>query len=394
MKLHPHVAILLIGSMVTAAAVARSLPPASTTLPVEVFDYKTAAVEVTRHIQKEFGLGNGLYARSRKDRRPEFMWGNGILFSSFAGAARHEPQSFSPLLPQFFGATNSYWDRTAKIPGYEPLPTTGGHDKYYDDNAWMVITFVEAYEMTGERRYLDRAEAALAFVLSGWDDVYGGGIWWHEGHNENAKNTCSNAPAAVACLRVAMHQPSAKAKANVAMAQRIVDWTVKNLQLGNGLFADGVNVQTGRINTDALTYNTALMIRAWLGLYRATGDQRYFAEAKRSAAASDWFADKSGAYRDALRWSHLMVEADLEMYRATGDEHLLARATANARHEYELFKTNSPAEVMDVASIARTLWLMADHQSESGLAFWKKVDAGTTPPVKDRGPAASSPSAE
>ena len=56
-----------------------------------------------------------------------------------------------------------------------------GHEKYYDDNAWLVISFFEAYELTHNPRYRRRAEDTLDFVPSGWDEsVLGGGIWWHE----------------------------------------------------------------------------------------------------------------------------------------------------------------------------------------------------------------------
>ena len=75
---------------------------------------------------------------------------------------------------------NGYWDPKVEIPGYEAAPTKGhGHDKYYDDNAWLAIAFLEAYETTGEPRYLTRADKTLQFVLSGWDDQGGaesGGI--------------------------------------------------------------------------------------------------------------------------------------------------------------------------------------------------------------------------
>ena len=147
----------------------------------------------------------------------------------------------------------------------------------------------------------------------------GGGIWWHEGHKDGSKNACSNAPAAVACLAVARHARPGRAGRLVGEARRIVDWTVQTLELDDGLFADRAFVATGELNRDRLTYNTGLMIRAFLGLYRATGDAEYLGRAGRAAAASDWFLDaRTHAYRDAVKWSHLLVEADLELYRATG----------------------------------------------------------------------------
>ena len=328
-------------------------------------------IQTTFYIQKD-----GLYATSKTERHPDFMWGNGILFPALLGATRNDPKTWSPITARFFISLDRYWDKKAPLGGYEPLPTRGGgNDKYYDDNAWMVLTFLEAYEMSHDRRYLVKAQQSLKFVLSGWDDQLGGGIWWHEGHKEDAKNTCVNAPAAVGCLRIARYLPADQAKQSIDFAKKLVDWTVKTFETEDGLFKDSIHVSSGKMNNAKLTYNTALMIRAFLGLYQATGDETYLDKAKRAATASDWFVDaKTGAYRDEVKWAHLLVEADLEMYRATGDPHLLKRATDNAAYQYSNWKKNPPATLIDNASIARTLWLFADLQSQAGQDFWKRMD--------------------
>ncbi len=118
------------------------------------------------------------------------------------------------------------------------------------------------------------------------------------------------------------------------------------------------------------------MIRALLGLYRATGNQAYLSEARQSAFSADWFLDRRiGAYRDPVKWAHLMAEADLEMFRATGDRHFLLRATNNADYEFDSWTNKPPVDAIDNASIARTLWLMADMQTPEGRRFWYAMDA-------------------
>ena len=282
------------------------------------------------------------------------MWGNGVMFSALVAAARHEPRVYRPIMSRFFTSMDRYWDSKAKIPGYEPWPTRGGgNDKYYDDNQWMVLTFLEAYELTGEVKYLNRADEALKFSLSGWDDELGGGIWWHERHKDGSKNTCSNAPGS---RRVSPHGRVPPRDENIAWARKIVDWTNEHLQDRDGLFFDRKHVATGKTSTHKLTYNTGLMLRANLGLHRATGEQRFLDEAKRIAAACDWFLGKeSGAYRDKVKFAHLLVEADLEFHRATGDKHALARALRNGEVAYANWKRNPPAELIDHASIAHAL---------------------------------------
>ena len=193
--------------------------------------YQAKAREVTEFIHKNFWLHQQeLYSKSIADRSPDHIWGGGVMFSALVAASRHDPQ-YLRLMRRFYNGLDSYWDDKVKIPGYEPSPTRGGgNDKYYDDNAWMVITFIEAYQVTGASRYLKRADETLDFVMSGWDDVLGGGIWWHEGHKGNGKNTCSNAPTAVACFRISKYADARTAPKRIADGIKLTEWTTRTFQ--------------------------------------------------------------------------------------------------------------------------------------------------------------------
>lgn len=338
--------------------------------------YARQAREVTEHIQKNFfDPQSGVYFRSATERKPDYVWLQGVQFSNLVAAARSEPGIYGPLLRKYFTALDKYWDSKAEIPGYEAAPTRGnGDDKYYDDNAWLVITFLEAYESDRDPAYLDRADETLKFVLSGWDEEGGGGIWWHQRHKDGTKNACSNGPAAVGCLRLAKFRED-EAAALVDRARRIVAWTRGALQAEDGLFDDRRVVTTGEIRRGKLTYNSALMLRALLGLHRATGEEAYLKEARRIGKAADWFLDaKTGVYRDAVRYSHFLVEADLELYRATGEAYLLERAKTNADAFYERWKAKPPGDLISNAAIGRVLWLMAETESDAGRAFWRRSD--------------------
>lgn len=337
--------------------------------------YEERASEVTAYIQAKFWDKKAdLYFSKPGGKDYELIWGNGVMFSALVGAARHD-KHYGPVMRKFFEAMNGYWDVKVKIPGYEPARTQGGSDKYYDDNAWMVLTFLEAYELTKESRYAKRAEETLEFVMSGWDEEAGGGIWWHEKHKGNGKNTCVNAPAALGCFRLARLEKEPAAAKWIAQGEKTTVWTVKNLQGSNGLFWDSLNVTSGEINKAQLTYNSALMIRVFLALHARTGESFYLSEAIRMGKAADSMLDGSThAYRDPLKWSHLMVEADLELYRATNDDHFLQRAIRNADYHYAKWKESPAEDLITEASLARELWLVADHATPVGKAFWKASD--------------------
>jgi hypothetical protein len=350
--------------------------------------YGSEARELMEHIQQTFwDSKTGLYVKSAKDRKPDYIWREAAMFSAMVGAARHEPRIYGPLLNRYFRALDVYWDTKVPIPAYEPAPTRGnGNDKYYDDNAWLIITFAEAYQLTGERAYLTRAEETAHFVASGWDDQLGGGIWWHQTHKDGSKNTCANGPAAVGYLYLARLGPPKEADAWLTAATKAVDWTRAHLQADDGLFEDRVIVATGEVKKGKLTYNSALMLRACLGLYRQTGKTEYLEQAQRIGKAATWFtAKETGVYRDPLKWSQFMVEADIDLYRATGEKYLIERARANADAYYAAWKNEKPADMMSNAGIARILWLLADTETDAGKAFWKAADEGKNPPRRGEG---------
>ena len=337
--------------------------------------YRQQAVEVTEYIQKNFwNKKSDLYNSAIDKKEPEMIWGGGVMFSALVAAARHDPR-YKPVMRKYFEALDGYWDTKVDIPGYEPAPTGGGgNDKYYDDNAWMVITFLEAYELTDESRYLKRANETLDFVMSGWDEEAGGGIWWHEQHKGGGKNTCVNAPTAVGCFRISKFSDPKVAAKRIADGGKIVKWTTEKLRGQNGLFGDAINVKTGKVNGGQLTYNSALMLRSYLCLYALTGEDLYLDEAKAMGVAAKSFLGSNGAYRDSLKWSHLMVEADLELHRWTKEDYLLKRAQTDCDVHYAAWKKSPPPDLITNASLARQLWLLAEHETPAGIEMWKKSD--------------------
>ncbi|MBC7807639.1 MAG: hypothetical protein H7145_16010 [Akkermansiaceae bacterium] len=309
-----------------------------------------------------------------KDVPWDFMWGNGVAFSMLVGATRFASPVFRPYLDRFWDGMEGYWDLDKPVPAYDAFLSKSGDDKYFDDNEWMVLTFVEAYELTRNIRYLVRAEEVLRYVLSGWDDKRGGGIYWRE--DRKSKNTCSNGPGAVAVLVLARH---GKSKERVEWARRIINWTRKTLQdPSDGLYWDNINISTGAVEKTKWTYNSALMLRAHLALWQLTQSKADLDEAVRIAESSErvFVAPGTGAFRDEANFTHLLVEAYLLLWRETKLPWLKARAEANG--EYAAFqlkyidggyrtswKKDPPVEqnprktLMANASTARLFWCLA-----------------------------------
>ncbi|MBX7135899.1 MAG: glycoside hydrolase family 76 protein [Fimbriimonadaceae bacterium] len=233
-----------------------------------------------------------------------FNWGVGVLISAMNGAAKADPK-WRKTLRDTIESTRAYWNPAKPVPGYDVWPMPKPADRYYDDNAWMVLALVEASDILSEPKFLDYAKETLTFVLSGEDEKLGGGIYWRE-NEKMSKNTCSNGPSAAACLAV---YERTKDRRLLDKAIALYDWTRRNLQDPAGkLFWDSISL-SGKIDKTKWSYNTALMIRTAAELGRITGKETYREEAKAMAAASEakWLVN--GRFADEGKFAHLLLES-------------------------------------------------------------------------------------
>ena len=173
-----------------------------------------------------------------------------------------------------------YWDNTRKPACYQSYPTFAGkNDRYYDDNDWIALDCCDYYEATGKQEYLDKAIALHRYIYSGWSDELGGGIYWCE-QKRTSKNTCSNAPATVLCLKL---YKLTKDEKYLKQAEETYEWTKKNLRDPEDfVYWDNINLE-GQIGYAKYTYNSGQMIQAGVLLYQITGKEAYLQDAQQTA---------------------------------------------------------------------------------------------------------------
>lgn len=344
-------------------------------------NYRAKAVEQMGFIQRSFYDSKETIYRGTTPVDPKALpfdvsWGNGVQLSALAGASRFEPDRYKPTLLAFSGGLRRYWDDQVPIPGFDAyFASTTDNDKYYDDNEWFVLGLLESYNTTKDPRYLTWARQTQNFALSGWDEKLGGGIYWQQNKLES-KNTCSNAPAAVSALALynVEHKPE-----DLDWAKRIYAWTKSHLQDTDGLYLDNMALD-GKITKWKFTYNSALMMRAADGLWRATKDPMYKADSIRIADASlKEFADPTtGAFKDSARFNHLLSEALLQEYETTKDPRYLNAVRRDADFAFRnvrdaqkggyyndwKIKSHAPderKELIENAAVARLYWLLTPY---------------------------------
>ena len=341
-------------------------------------------------IKKDLWLpAPGLYAEMAPDENgvpshPSFMWGVGVQLTAMAAASAVEPEKYLSETKAYADAIQAYWLKHNGVEGFDVQPGPKESDRYYDDNAWLVLALAEVFEVSKEKKYLDQAVATFKFVMTGEDDKLGGGLYWRE-NILRSKHTCTNGPAIVSALR--LYQLT-KEERYLDIARRLYAWTNSHLQDTDGLYFDSINLE-GRIGRRKFTYNTALMIRANCLFHKITGEARYLEEAKRiSLAAEKFWVRENGAVADSGRFAHMLMESYLALYQESGDKHWAETVERtltyvhdnllepNGRYpftwERKMGERREESMLLNQASPARIYWVAAEVLKEDAGSERKK----------------------
>ena len=305
MKLKLLALLLTLATLLPMAiSCADSTPAATTTIdttvatteaPVEeepevrTTEYAEPALELMHQIIDDYWVSRSKMLRSDyKSGSYPAVWAYASFIESLAEAYR--------LYPDDKTISKTYKDALEGLEGYAVTTTItapsgrhkvtyynatrgGSGDYYYDDDAWICIQFLNAYELLGDEQYLQKAEETLKFLWTGWDDQLGGGIYWDKSYK--SKNTCANGPIAISFLWA--YQLTQK-QDYLNKGKQIYDWCREKL-LDGSLYIDNVGLDGGRNNWKA-AYNQGVMIYAGAQLYEITGDNTYLKHARNTTNAS------------------------------------------------------------------------------------------------------------
>lgn len=226
-------------------------------------------------------------------REYSYLWSLCALYQAANEIEKLDPKA--KLMEPLVKNINNYYDPAPPKPGYSDyIMKLKPGERYYDDNEWIGITALDAYARTKKKSDLELGKAMYDFIMTGYDDVLGGGIYWKEG-DKTSKNTCSNGPGILVALQ--MYQAT-KNKAYLDTALKIYGWTNQKLQTSSKLYEDNIKTKDGKVVGPAFSYNTGTMLQSNVYLYEITGDKKYLSEANAIAeSALSYFYGKE-QFRD------------------------------------------------------------------------------------------------
>ena len=188
-----------------------------------------------------------------------------------------------------------YLDKAQAL--YEGVKTRNGGDirnDFYDDMLWMALALQRLHSYTDNPEHEQAVFTLWEDIKTGWSEEFGGGIAWNK-FQLDYKNTPSNAPAVI--LAVRLFEQYGKEE-DLKWAKKIYNWHQETLvDPTNGLVWDGIN-RTGDGNIDKgweFTYNQGVYIGASVELFKLTGDQQYLDAAIQTAETTkERFSNHNG----------------------------------------------------------------------------------------------------
>ena len=155
-------------------------------------------------------------------------------------------------------------------------------NEYYDDEGWWALAWVEAFDLTGEKKYLEMAKTIFEDMKTGWDEKCNGGIYWKKGLPY--KSAISNELFMLLGARLALRDKNKTYYQEWALK----DW---NWFSQTGMINDLPLVHDG-VKEDCMakgrhyTYNQGVILAALADLTKLTGHKQYLNLAEKIALAA------------------------------------------------------------------------------------------------------------
>ena len=153
-----------------------------------------------------------------------------------------------------------------------------------DDSEWWALTWLQAYDLTHDAKYLNMAVTIANYVDGYWDTgTCGGGVWW------DGERTYKNAITNGLWIRLTAELHNRIPGDTLWLGRSRTAWTWfqgSGMINANGLVNDGLTNVCTNNGQNVWSYNQGLAIGAGLELWRATRDPQVLTSVRRLADAA------------------------------------------------------------------------------------------------------------
>ncbi len=241
-----------------------------------------------------------------------------------------------------------------------------------DDSAWWGLTWVSAYDLTGNRKYLDEAVIIAKYVDGYWDtSTCGGGVWWNA--EKTYKNSITNG--LYVRLTAELHNRMPGDTLWLGKAKTGSDWlSGSGLINADGLVNDGLTDGCANNGQTVWSYNQGLAIGAGLEVWRATHDPSVLSTTRRlaDAAIASPLLVTNGILSESCDVTSTTCDDNGKQFKGVFMRYLMDAADTTRDPRYRSF----------IRTQATSIWTADRHGSQLGER-WSGADDAAFPNAFD-----------
>ena len=196
--------------------------------------------------------------------------------------------------------TERYYPVFANTLQQAPGKYPGFINRYYDDEGWWALAWIDVYDLTHRAEYLQTAQSIFKDMTGGWDATCGGGIWWSK--DRAYKNAIANELFLSVAAELATRGDTAGRDEYRKWAEQEWHWFAHSGMINDrNLVNDGLVTATCKNNEKTTwTYNQGVILGGLAELHTMTADAAEIDQANTIAQATlANLNDRNGVLHDS-----------------------------------------------------------------------------------------------